>query len=547
MDCCKGSVSCYIANATNTCMKAKYSLLLVISFFVFSFSFSFSVSAAQDSVFSSSSITAFLFGLSLPILAFFCWRMMKKLTDRNAEPPPAQQISQEELFSYTHDPATNLPIAQHALKQFDQALKNTKGSQLAAIVFKPVNFQQVNEILGHHNSDILLLQLAFCLKNNVEENSDLLNFDRGSNPVRLARLHGLDFLVVFDLSKTKHDTKSVINNLCQQLAKAVPEAMSFKSFSLNFELAFGVAISGEHGNNVDEIVSHATDALLKGAVNGQTIQYFDNSDVLYTEQQLRLMERLRQDILSEDLRWYLQPQVNVNDNSIIGFELKVHWYANEEEPLELLDFVDLAEHSGEVYLLTKQMFKQAFKSLFSLHKLGVYQRVSVNLSSKNLLEPELVDYIEQQMKNYNIAGKYLMIELNEQVMLSACQRAKNTIDQLKSFDITIAIDNFSGSYESLRYLRKMAIHQVKINCQELGNREDNRADKAIINALITLTRSMKLPLIGTNINKHETANSYIAMGGSLVQGDVINKGVVPDELEIWLKRWFSQHPEAKPN
>jgi len=473
--------------------------------------------------------------------------MMKKLTDRNAEPPPAQQISQEELFSYTHDPATNLPIAQHALKQFDQALKNTKGSQLAAIVFKPVNFQQVNEILGHHNSDILLLQLAFCLKNNVEENSDLLNFDRGSNPVRLARLHGLDFLVVFDLSKTKHDTKSVINNLCQQLAKAVPEAMSFKSFSLNFELAFGVAISGEHGNNVDEIVSHATDALLKGAVNGQTIQYFDNSDVLYTEQQLRLMERLRQDILSEDLRWYLQPQVNVNDNSIIGFELKVHWYANEEEPLELLDFVDLAEHSGEVYLLTKQMFKQAFKSLFSLHKLGVYQRVSVNLSSKNLLEPELVDYIEQQMKNYNIAGKYLMIELNEQVMLSACQRAKNTIDQLKSFDITIAIDNFSGSYESLRYLRKMAIHQVKINCQELGNREDNRADKAIINALITLTRSMKLPLIGTNINKHETANSYIAMGGSLVQGDVINKGVVPDELEIWLKRWFSQHPEAKPN
>ena len=523
-------------------MKAKYSLWLVICFF----SFPFTVNAAQDSIFSSDSITAFLFGLSLPIIAFFFWKLTNRFTGRNTQPLPDQKISQAELFSFTHDPATNLPTAQHALKQFAQALKETKSSQLAAIVFKPVNFQQVNEILGHHNSDILLLQLAFCLKRNVEENSDLLNFDRGSKAVRLARLHGLDFLVVFDLSKTKHDTKSVIDNLCKQLTKAVPEALSFKSFSLNFELAFGVAISGEHGNNVDEIVSHATDALLKGAVNGQAIQYFDNSAVLYTEQQLRLMERLRQDILSEDLRWYLQPQVNINDNSIIGFELKVHWYASEEKPLELVDFIDLAEHSGEVYLLTKQMFKQAFKSLFSLHKLGVYQRVSVNLSSKNLLEPDLVDYIEQQMKNYNIAGKYLMIELNEQVMLSACQRAKNTIDQLKSFDITIAIDNFSGSYESLRYLRKMAIHQVKINCQELGNREDNRADKAIINALITLTRSMKVPLIGTNINKHETVNSYISMGGSLVQGDIINRGVVPDEIEIWLKRWFAQHPEAKP-
>jgi EAL domain-containing protein (putative c-di-GMP-specific phosphodiesterase class I) len=323
--------------------------------------------------------------------------------------------------------------------------------------------------------------------------------------------------------------------------------MSFKSFSLNFELAFGVAISGEHGNNVEEIVSHATDALLKGVVDKQTIQYFDNSSVLYTEQQLRLMERLRQDILSEGLRWYLQPQVNINNNCIVGFELKVNWYSSEEEPLELPDFINLAEHSGEVYLLTKQMFKQALKALFSLHKLGVYQKISVNLSSINLLEPDLVDYIELQMKNYNIAGKYLMIELSEKVMLSAGQRAKHIIDQLKSLDITIAIDNFSGSYESLRYMRKMAIHQVKINCQELGDREDNRADKAIINALITLTRSMKLPLIGTNINKHETVNSFIAMGGNLVQGDIINKGVVPEEIEIWLARWFAQHPEAKPD
>lgn len=543
MDCCKGSASFSIANV----FKIQHRVMLNLLLLVFYSLCSFSTVAAQEAVFSPVSIKAFLFGLSLPVIGFFCWKLLRKFTGRNTVASPVNRVSQEELFSYTHDLVTNLPTAQHALKQFDQALKAEQNPHLAAIVFKPVNFQQVNTVLGHHNSDILLLQLAFCLKKNVEKNPSLLSFDRSPEAVKLARLQGLDFLVVFDLSTTKHNVKDVLDNLCHQLAKAVPNAMSFKSFSLNFELAFGVAISGEHGNNVHEIVSHATDALLKGVVNEQAIQYFDNSAVLYTEQQLRLMERLRQDILSEDLRWFLQPQVNINDNSIVGFELKVHWYANEEEPLELPDFIDLAEHSGEVYLLTKQMFEQAFKALFSLHKLGVYQRVSVSLLSKNLLESDLVDYIEKQMKNYNIAGKYLMIELNEQIMLSACQRAKNTIDQLKSLDIGIAIDNFSGSYESLRYLRKMAIHQVKINCHELGNSGDNRADKAIINSLITLTRSMKLPLIGTHIDKHETVNSFIAMGGNLVQGSIINRGVVPDELEIWLKRWFSQHPAAKPH
>ncbi|PCH96050.1 MAG: GGDEF domain-containing protein [Gammaproteobacteria bacterium] len=479
-------------------------------------------------------------------MVFYGAKLRSKFTAKNTESSSLKKVSQEDFFSYTHDLTTNLPTAQHALKQFDQALKATQNAHMAAVVFKPINFQQVNTVLGHHNSDILLLQLAFCLKKNVEKNQSLLSFDISPKAVKLARLQGLDFLVVFDLSTTKHDAKDVIDDLCQQLTKAVPNAMSFKSFSLNFELAFGVAISGEHGNSVNEIVSHATDALLTGVANEQSIQYFDNSAVLYTEQQLHLMERLRQDILAENLRWFLQPQINVTDNSLVGFELKVHWYTNEAEPLELLSFIDLAEHSGEVYSLTKQMFKQAFLALSALHQLGVQQRVSVTLSSKNLLEPALIDYIEQLMKYYNISGKYLMIELNEQVMLSACQRAKSTIDQLKSLDINIAIDNFSGSYESLRYLRKMAIHQIKINCQQLGDKEDNRADKAIINALITLTRSMNLPLIGTHINRDDIANAFIAMGGKLMQGDIINRGVVPDEIEIWLKKWFAQHPEAKP-
>jgi len=543
MDGCKGSVSYVFARIASVGSKVSLALWLVI----FSSFFSPSAFSAQNSIFSAISINAFLLGLSLPVLIFYGLKLRNKFTGNNAQTSAVQKVTQEDLFSYTHDVTTNLPTAQHALKQFEQALKANKSAKMAAVVFKPINFQQVNTVLGHHNSDILLLQLAFCLKKNTEQNQHLLSFDTNPKTVKLARLQGLDFLVVFDLSTTKHDVKNVIDDLCQQLTKAVPDAMSFKSFSLNFELAFGVAISGEHGNSVSEIVSHATDALLMGAKNEQKIQYFDNSAVLYTEQQLRLMERLRQDILAEDLRWYLQPQVNVNDNSLAGFELKVHWYASEDQPLELLDFIDLAEHSGEVFLLTKQMFKQAFKALFTLHKLGVQQRVSVALSSKNLLEPALIDYIEQQMKNYNIAGKYIMIELSEQVMLSACQRAKNTIDQLKSLDIAIAIDNFSGSYESLRYLRKMTIHQIKINCQQLADKEDNRADKAIINALITLTRSMNIPLIGTHINRDDIANTFTMMGGKLMQGDIINRGVVPDEIEIWLKRWFAQHPETKPS
>lgn len=497
--------------------------------------------AAQEGIFSSANIIPFSVGLSLPILVFLFWKLVSKPTNKTTLTSSEQ--SHPAQASYPVDLATNLPMAQHALKQFKQALKTKKYTKLAAIVFKPINFQQVNTILGRHNSDILLMQLALCLKKSVADNPNLLDFDNNEKSIKLARLHGLDFLVVFDLTQTKFDAKSVIDELCHQLTKAVPNAMSFKSFSLNFELAFGVAISKEHGSSVDELVSHATDALLKGINSEQKIQYFDNNSIFYTEQQLRLMERLRQDILDEKLQWSLQPQVNINTNAIVGFELKVNWLREGEKSLALSDFIDLAEYSGDVYLLTKQMIKQAFKALFSLHKNSVYQQVSVNLSSQSLLEPDLVDYIELQMKNYNIAGKYLMIELDEKVMLSACQRAKNTIDQLKSLDITVSIDNFSGSYESLRYLRKMAIHQVKINCQELNDNDENRAENAIINALITLTQSMSLPFVTTNIDSTETATKITSMGGSLVQGNIIHNGVNINDIDSWINKWFSLHPQ----
>lgn len=482
--------------------------------------------------------------ISISIVIMLCWRLTKYLFIVPTVTEVEQHISKDEFYAYTHDPATNLPTAQQALKKFEQTLKSGKDKRLAAITFKPINFQHVNALLGHHNSDLLLLQFAYCLQKKMASNQLLLNFSTDDAPIRIARLQSLNFLVVFDLTGIKQDERNFLDELCNQLAKSVPDAMSFKSFSLNFELAFGIALSGESGHNVSEIISYAEDALLSGLKSQQTINYFDNTIVANTHKQLARMEQLSGDIVDESLSWYLQPQVNVNDSSLIGFQLKVHWYEHRDKPLELADFANLAEYSGEVYLLTKQMLKQAFSTLFTLQQRGLYQTVSVSLSSKNLFEVDLIDFIEQQMLKYSMAGKYLTIELTEDIILSSGQRAKATIDQLKSLGITVAIANFSGSYESLRYIRKMAIQQVKINCQLLTNDSENRVDKAITNALVTLTRSMKIPLIGTHIDKDDAAKAYIAMGGKFIQGDIINSGVVPEELDVWLNKWFSQHPEA---
>jgi len=523
----------------------KYFFLFIVFIIVVAISTLFAQLFNEQLLTNLAAIAGFV--TSVVVFTALALQLTQKLFTTSTQEKGGDTISDEELFSYTHDPTTNLPTAQQALKTFESAIKSGSGQRYAAVVFKPINFQQVNSLLGYHNSDLLLLQLAYSLQKKIEDNNNLLSFALSPKPVRIARLQSLQFLVIYDLTKSRFDDKSMLDELCQQLGDAVPDAMSFKSFSLNFELAFGIAISGENGDNFDEIVAHAGDALLNGLKTQQLVNYFDNSSILYTQSQLARMESFRQDLQDEKLFCYLKPQININNNHIIGFQLKVHWYeVDNKKPLELHDFSELAEHSGELYCLTKQMLKQAFTTLERLHRIGVYQRISVSLTSESLFEVDLVDYIEQLLEQHDLAGKYLMIELNEEIMLNESQRIKSIIDQLKSLDINISIANFSGSYESLRYVRKMAIQQLKVDCQQLTNDSSNRVDKAITNALVTLTRSMKIPLVGTNIDRHDASQAYISMGGELIQGDIIHPGVVPEEIEIWLEKWYLQHPESIP-
>lgn len=479
-----------------------------------------------------------------------CWVLVQQIYSEMSSltEVKTEKITPNDLFVYTHDPATNLPTYQHAIKQFEQVLYNNHTPKYAAIVFQPINFSQVNSILGHHNSDVLLLQLAFCLQEKSSENNDLVNFETSQPAVRLARLQGLRFLVIIDLSNNHHPEQTVIDDLCKQLASAVPDALSFKSFSLNFELAFGVSITQEHNENVGQLIAHAEDALLVAQNNNQMINYFNSSHLLYTDKQLAKMETLKSSIINEQLEWYVQPQINLRSKRIVGFALSAFWQPNKnnETKLTLSEFINTAELSGDIYLLARQMITQAFKLLFTLHKSGNYQHVSVNLSSKYLLEPDLINFIESQKDRYNIATKYLLIELSEELIFSENVDVKNFTDQLKALDIGIIIANFSGSYDALRFLRKALVNRIKISCQPLTDHAEMATDKAIINALINLASTMKIPLIGTDIDNKFIELSYSTMGGELAQGKAITASVLPEKIMVWLATWYKQYPDVNP-
>lgn len=470
-----------------------------------------------------------LFLLVSYITLFNTNKEMKKIADDKTLATPSQ------IFENVPDTATNLPSQQRAQQQINHVIKDSANHELAIIVFKPINFQQVNKILGHQNSDILLLQLAYSLQTSLACNDKLINFDnKRDTSIKIARLKGLHFLVAMEFQHKSSDNEFHVKHLCNELTLAVPEALSFKSFSLNFELAFGISFLSDSPNSLSEVIAHAEDALLSSENKASSVTFFNKQHMIYNDDNLLQMERLKQDIIDDKLHWAVQPSAQLNNRQLKGFELFVQWHTAEEIPID--SFVFTAEHSGEIYLLTKEMINRAFKLVLHLQRLSRYEIVSIKLLSEHLLEPDLVGFIEKQIDFYHVSAKYFMIELPEQVVLSATDKAKKIIDELTSLGIKIGISDFTGSYESLRYIRKMAVDQIKINCGTLSH-DGDVAENEIISALIQITKEMQLTLIGSEIDNVNLQEKFIEIGGEIAQGNVISESFASDKLDAWITRW----------
>lgn len=499
-------------------------LAILLSFIVFASTCFVQVPVAFELVW-------FGFVLLMSVLTSVRFRMAS-LAMQNKE--PSASVNEDNV---QRDAVTNLPSQTQAIKRLRNYASKKKLTEFGFVVIKPVDFIQMNTLLGHQNSDLLLLQLAYCLQQKSENMEQLVNFSNRKSPVRIARLPGLQFLVIVNLHDIEQYKESYIEQVCQSLFSAIPEAISFKSFSLNFDLMFGVDYYHKDSKSVSEVISWASDALLDGESSGNKINYFDHNSLLMSEQQQIRMEQLKQDLADNKLQWQVQPQVDLEQKNLIGFQLQLAWVEQENNAILLTEFIKTAEYSGEIFQLAKMMVEKACAVIIENQKLGIFKPVSISFPSIELLEHSLVEFVAEQIQHHDIDAELLMIEIPESVLLSAQTRAKQVFDQIRHIGVKIALSNFTGSYEGLRYIRKLSVNQLNVDCSQLAYKDDRQVDKVIVNALVNLAQLMEIKLVGTNIDSASVEHVYQEVGGKLGQGNIIIPSMEAKELSAWLTQW----------
>lgn len=436
---------------------------------------------------------------------------------------PLHQTQQQVDYLSQRDPLTGLDNRSRFRARLAELLQNAerRSGRLALLIVDLDRFRIVNESVGQLVADELLQQLASAL-------SDVL---RPTDPV--ARLAGDEFGVILPVIDGREPVTAVAERL--QACCAEPRIVAGQTITLTASV--GVAVYPCDGRSDDVLMRHANTALKQAKERGrQQVQQFEHATTQTLPDRLKLEACLSQALLQNELQVHYQPQVQLDDGTLVGAEALLRWHSAEFGPVSPQYFVPIAEDMGLIHQIGAWVLDQAAHQLATWDQAGQrLPRVAVNLSILQLDDPDLVTMIEEILHRNRLDPARLELELTESLLMRQAGQAVTRLDALRQLGVRLAIDDFGTGYSSLAYLHRLPLHQLKIDRSFVDPLPADPNSQAITQAIIALGRSLDLELLAEGIETAEQAGWLRAAGCLLAQGYHYGRPLAADAFATqWL-------------
>lgn len=496
---------------------------------------SFPLAAQTES--SAVSVISLLSGLLL--LAFIYLFKLKFDLYKLGKSKRGQKHTQPGFYSL-HDDVSGFPNKFFLQQQLEQLLLRAPEQSYSLLLIKISRFAQINQLLGHSNSNLVLAQIAQRINDQLETTEQALTFEfRQQHPIRLCHLGGVDFAVWLDSSDKPHLAEYLADNL----EKNVPEAMIVHGCTVDYRPQCGIAHYPEHGSQLNELLERAYLALQHHSGLQGKSQVFTADMLHYTSDRLALMAALRQAITDGQLVLYVQPQIDMQSRQVLAGEVFVRWRHPTKGLLAPAEFLQLAEEMGVIYPLTQWVLNEAVSMMATLKQAKLDCKIAVNISSKDLLHDELIDSLEQLFDKYQVKPQQMMLELQESALLANPPKAMSMLQRLHRLGVELALDDFGTGFSSLAYLRQLPVQHVKVDCSFINELHKSDMHSAITGAIIDMARNLSLGVIAEGVEEVEVEQKLLRMGCSRGQGFLYSRPFELGGFAVWLKQW--QQNETK--
>jgi len=419
-----------------------------------------------------------------------------------------------------HDELTGLPNRTLIFERMHQSIISSKKSNtpFAVMILNVNNLKEVNDTLGHHVGDKLLLELGTRLEKNVIGSSTL------------AKIGGNEFAVLA-LGMDKELALSYAAILTNSLKKDV----LLGEIDIHPEIRTGIAIYPTHGIDKNTLIQRADIAMLLAKQQHQSVMVYNEHDDKFSISRLGLLADIKTAINDNTLEMHYQPKLDIVSETVIGVEALLRWKHKEHGWVQASEIVSIAEQSGLIDSLTKWTFKEAVKQCAQWNSLGLNLNVAINLSVQTLHDESIADYIQQILRAYTVSPKHVTLEITESAMMTNPTKVSNVLRQLNNIGVSISADDFGTGFSSLSYLKKLPVNEIKIDKSFIMDMTRNTTDKTIVKSAIGLAHNLGLKVVAEGIEDIHTQEELQKLSCDVGQGYYFSKPLNSEAFLKWIK------------
>lgn len=468
-----------------------------------------------------------------------------------------------------HDPLTGLPNRALFLDRLDLSLARTarSGHAVGVLFIDLDNFKFVNDSLGHSTGDQLLVGVADRLQTALRAGDTASRFGGDEFTILLDNLS--------DVEQAIQVAERILETLCAPLALTAREvtvtpsigiALGTRAPKTPFEGALGEAARA--GAQAEELLRNADAAMYEAKRKGRSrYAIFQSNMSANALKRLNLENDLRRALERQELVAFYQPKVVLQTGAVVGMEALIRWQHPERGLVSPLDFIPLAEETGLIVPLGWWMFEevcrqaQSWQEYFASHpghrvtqesspahskESTPFPMVSVNVSARQLHDPDLLENMERVLRSTKILPGSLVLEITEHVVMEEAEATVGTLHALKELGLRLAIDDFGTGYSSLSYLRSFPWDFLKLDRRFVAGLGNEGGDTVIVSTMVELAHNLGLVVIAEGVETEREAARLRQMGCAMGQGYYFARPMPAAQMTDFLLSKLNEMTETAP-
>src|SRR5689334_17068995 len=405
-----------------------------------------------------------------------------------------------------HDPLTDLPNRTLFLDRLALALARLQRHEGAiAVLFIDLdNFKVVNDSLGHNAGDKLLVELGGRLRDAIRPSDTI------------ARFGGDEFVVLCE------DIREARDAVCvgERIVEAASKPFLLESREMFVSASVGVALALDAGATPETLLRDADAAMYRAKERGRgRVEVFDEAMRTRIIERLDLENGLRRALQRGEFCVYYQPEVSAAQGRMVAVEALVRWEHPERGLLSPSEFIPIAEETGLIVPLGEWVLNEACRQIAAWRKNGADIDVAVNVSARQLIQPDIVDVVRGALERSGLPAEALCLEITESAIMRDPEAALATLTLVKELGVKVALDDFGVGFSSLAQLKEMLpLHALKVDRSFISGIADDDRNSAIVAAVVMMATTLGLTAIAEGVETEAQALQARALGCDVSQG-----------------------------